>query len=757
MSYLQRKITALEWQVGWSVSLEEHPERLVPASVPGAVQLDWARAEEWGDYWYADNWRQYGWMEDCFWSYSTKLSSPALESDERLYFVCNGVDYRFIVQLNGTVIHAQEGMFTPFELDITDQMKDGDELKVIIFPVPKREGAAKGRDQADQSCKPAVSYGWDWHPRLIPLGIWEEAFLETRKAVHIAAFETLYTLSEDLASVELEAAVQLSTYPLSKGTLRWTLKDRSGNIVVSKEVIPQDRTVQITARLVEPELWWPIGHGEPILYQSVVEWLEGELLLDGKQHAVGFRTIRLVMHPGAWEEPSQFPKSRSNPPILLEINGRHIFCKGSNWVNPEIFPGLIHEQTYRTLLELAKDAHMNLLRSWGGGIVNKEAFFQICDELGIMVWQDFPLACNNYIGTAPYLNILEQEAESIVRRLRPHCSVVMWCGGNELFNGWSGMTDQSLALRLLNKICYELDPHRPFIMTSPLMGMGHGHYKFRDEQGQEVYQWMAHATNTAYTEFGVPGPSSVDVLRTFIPQTELLSPRRGTAWEDHHAFGAWLSEDWLNVETIEYYFGSCNSLEQLVERGQWLQAEGYKAIYEEARRQKPRCSMALNWCFNEPWPTAANNSLLQWPAKPKPAYEAVKASCRPILASAKLAKFAWKEGETFSPELWMLNDSYDEHSAGTVEVFLSFGREDSLLLPDEEIEEIKLLEWHFTSLESNKNYVGPVIRYVLPHRNADFMIVKLRVQGRAQWDTSYKLSYAPLTNPDEAQVRLLNM
>lgn len=746
--FLSNITKELEWTVGWSESEETRPERMIPATVPGAVQLDWASAKGWGPYWYSDHYKEYAWMEDCYWTYSSTLTIPTIEGHERLYLVCNGVDYRFIVKLNDVTLYEQEGMFTPFEIDLTDRATDGDELQIVIFPVPKREGASLGREQADQSCKPAVSYGWDWHPRLVPLGIWDDAFLEVRASSHIESFDTFYRLSKDLCSAEIEVIVQLSELPETAGVLLWTLTDQNGMVVASNEITANELRLRVTAELKEPLLWWPNGHGEPILYQSSVEWYEGKRCTDRKQSSIGFRKVQLIMHSGAWEEPSQFPKSRSNLPILLEINGRAIFCKGSNWVNPEVFPGTINEQTYRPLLELAKDAHMNLLRSWGGGIINKEAFFRLCDEMGIMVWQEFPLACNNYVDTEAYLRVLDQESRSIIRKLRSHCSVVMWCGGNELFNGWSGMTDQSLALRLLNKNCYELDPQRPYLMTSPLMGMGHGHYKFQDEQGNEVYQWMVKAANTAYTEFGCPGPSAVDYIRRFIPESEHFPPKRGTAWETHHAFGAWLSDDWLNLDTMEHYFGPSSSLEQLVAQGQWLQAEGYKCIYEESRRQKPKCSMALNWCFNEPWPTAANNSLINWPAEPKPAYKAVKDSCRPILASARISKFMWKQGELFSPEMWILNDSYDTQSGGTVEAVLSFGLEE---------EEVPLLEWNFSSLELNENICGPIIRYVLPDRTAEFMTLKLRVLGREDWDSSYTLRYIPSLSTMGTKVRTLNI
>jgi len=171
----------------------------------------------------------------------------------------------------------------------------------------------------------------------------------------------------------------------------------------------------------------------------------------------------------------------------------------------------------------------------------------------------------------------------------------MWSGGNELFDSWSGMTDQSLAIRLLNSQCYLLDPLTPFIPTSPVYGMGHGHYVFRDLQtGIEVYNWMNSATGTAYNEFGMPGPSPVEILKTIIPENELFPPEKGTSRESHHAFNAWVGDTWLCKDFLAAYFGKPNSLEELVEQGQWIQCEGYKAIYEEARRQKPYCAMASN-------------------------------------------------------------------------------------------------------------------------------------------------------------------
>jgi len=736
----------LQWSVGHSPSSEEAPEQRVPAVVPGAVQLDWARAHGWGSHHYADNWRDYLWMEDVYWSYRTQLEIPPCALDERLYFVCGGVDYQFQVRLNGEILHEQEGMFTPFEIELTGKAHNGDTLEVLVFPAPKSVAEPADRVQANQSCKPAVSYSWDFHPRLIPLGIWEETFLEVRPACHLRDAEVRYSLDDDFCAAEVSVDVALSQP--GDGRVRWCISDRYQTCVIDQEAEADAAQLTLSATLAAPELWWPNGQGDPVLYTSRVELLDAHgNVVQARESRVGFRKVRLVMHPTAWDEPLDFPKSRSTPPITLEINGRSIFCKGSNWVSPDIFPGNVTAETYPPLLDLAQAANMNILRLWGGAIINKEAFYEGCDERGIMLWQEFPLACNRYEGTPGYLKVLDQESRTIITRLRRHAAVVLWCGGNELFNSWSRMTDQDLALRLLNRNCYDLDPSRPFMMTSPVMGMGHGHYVFRSSAGKEVYQIFANANCTAYTEFGCGGPSSSATIRSIIPEEELFPPRLGTAWETHHAIGAWEPNSHLLLDVIEDYFGPSENLEQLVEHGQLLQAEGLKCLFEEARRQKPFASMAMNWCLDEPWPCAANMSIINWPAEPKLAYYAVAGSCRPLLASARIPKYRWQHGDLFTPELWLLNDSPDPVAAGRMEAYLRLGDD-----------EIFLLGWDFPALEANVNLPGPVIRFPLPPSAADRLTLVLRVVDHPEMDSEYTLVNVPGEVKEEVVgTRRLNM
>jgi beta-mannosidase len=723
--------TQLSWTVGWAKTGSETPETFVPASVPGAVQLDWARAQGWEPYWVADHWKEYGWMEDVFWTYHCVLALSEKKADQRLFLVLQGIDYRFRILLNGKLLLEQEGMFTPVELDLTETAKSGDLLAVTVFPAPKSKLQPADRSQSDQSCKPAVSYGWDFHPRLIPLGIWDEAYLEWREPLALHSPETRYTLADDFSQADLSLRVEVSS--TAGGEVCWQILDESGKTVLEKRKTLEGTSATLEGTLEQPELWWCHDQGRPVLYRNRVELRDSRgHLVDVREERLGFRRIRLVMHEGAWDWPELFPKSRSMPPVTIEINGRVIFAKGANWVSPEIFPGLLNREGCEAQLKLARDAHMNLLRMWGGAVVQKDSFFEVCDELGILVWQEFPLACNNYRDTKEYLKVLDQESRSMIKRLRHHPSLAMWCGGNELFNAWSGMTDQSLALRLLNRNCFDLDPDKPFLMTSPVDGVGHGHYVFRDpESGQEAWNVFQSAASTAYCEFGCPGPASREVLESIIPVSDLFPPREGTSWECHHAFGVWMKSSHLYPEVTEHYFGPTESLDQLIERGQLLQAEGYKGLFEEARRQKPRASMALCWCLNEPWPSAANNSLISWPCRPKPALAAVGQACRPVLASARIRQFQWQEGDCFDPELWILSDSPRVWEGDDIQVRIECGTET-----------FPLMTWPVTALGPNINFRGPKVQFVIPDFPAERFELVLHSERYPEISSRYVLKYS---------------
>jgi len=694
----------LQWQA--RAIRPDGPSEWFPAEVPGNVQYDYGKMMGWGDINFACNVEKFRETEDYTWEYRTTLDY-SVHPGEKAVFVTEGIDYRYDILIDGEKMLEHEGMFSRVELELDGV--SGRELVVRIHPHPKSETARfDDRDQANQCVKPPVCYGWDWHPRMLVSGIWQETYIEIHGPCFIRRCEPFYTLNEDHTRAEIRFEIDCGE------PVEITLYDPDGNYVGSG-----DHYV-----IENPRLWWCNGQGEPALY--TYEARTDDHSVSGH---IGLRAVKLVMSEGAWTEPRSFPKGRSVAPIQIELNGRPVFAKGSNWVNPDIFNGRIDEARYETLVTLARDANMNIFRCWGGSGVSKRAFYDLCDKLGIMVWVEFPLACNNYEGTPHYLEILEQEARAILCDLRSHPSVVMYCGGNELFNNWSKMTDQSLALRLLNKLCYELDMERPYLMTSPIFGMGHGGYTFYDPAAKmDVFQLFQSSSCTAYTEFGCSAVAEMDALKKCIPADELYPIKDGGAWRLHHAFGAWGDERWLCMSTLEMYAQEpLDSLEKIVNLSNWMQCEGYKAIFEEARRQAPYCTMAINWDYCEPWVTAAGNNLIAHPAQPKQAYYAVRSALRPVLASARIPKFDWRAGECFHAELWLLNDTHAPASE-TVRA--------SLLLNGVEY---PLLTWE--TGETDENKIGPTVNWVLPDVDATEMTLRLETGDGTAGE--YRLCYRP--------------
>ncbi|MBQ1264402.1 MAG: hypothetical protein IIY04_03190 [Oscillospiraceae bacterium] len=708
--------TKLTWQVGFTNTADVQPQEWYEAKVPGSVQQDYARAKNWPPFYEGVNFKEYGWMEDVYWLYKAPLTFDCKPS-ERAVLVFRGIDYAYEIRANGEMLAAGEGMFSTVRVDVTRFAGKNATLEVLIFPAPKfiRSG---NRNEANHSCKACACYGWDWHPRLISAGLWDEVYVEIEDARAVETLEASYVMAEDLTSVTVTASVTGGT-----GKFRAQLLDGE------KVVCTHDAEGTCTEFVFEnPKLWNPVGYGEQNFYTLRVSALEGDACIGSISRRIGFRRVKLVMGEGTWAV-AYFPKSRAAAPATIEINGRRIFAKGSNWVNAQVFGGDMCREHYRSLLEKVRDCNMNILRVWGGGFINKESFFDLCDELGIMIWQEFPLACNEYPDDDKYLSVLKSEATAIVRRLRTHPCMALWCGGNELFNSWSGMTEQHHALRLLDSVCYLEDRFTPFNMTSPLNGMAHGNYFNYDEgEKREFITAVCDSHNTAYTEFGAPGLMDVEYLRTFMSEEDLNDMNADNeVWVGHHGFKAWRAESWVRTPEAEYYFGGWKDLDDLCKKTSYIQAMGYRSLFEEMRKQWPFCSMALNWCLNEPWPTVGHNNLIAWPDIARPSYYAVQQALRAQMASLRTRRNLWWDGETFTTEVWMLNDAITALPAGNMTVFYQLDGSD--------------VEWgtlRFAELAPQTNKLCGSVMFPIPTGYAGKIKVRLEVENHPEMSSAYE-------------------
>ncbi len=706
----------LKWMLGLSENEHSAPEEMMPATVPGAAQRDYAEYNKLPDIFYGTNYENLYKLEDVFWHYRTELKLDDI-SNKRVFLCFDGIDYKYVIKVNGDELLRDEGMFSPVKLDISKYIGKTVTAEVVIFPCPK-VGNSFSRAESRYSCKAAACYGWDWHPRLLTAGLWGDAYLMIEDNFCIVDFDVSYRLSDNFDSAD----ITLSASTTESGNVVFEVL--SDGKTVASETVFSDKTAKTCITLQNPELWSPHEYGSQKTYKVAVSAGDSRI-----ERNLGFRRVELVMNEGSWYRPKGFPMSRSDAPATLKINGRKIFAKGSNFVNAKVFPGEMTEEHYEKLLQMVKEANMNILRIWGGGFVNKESFYDLCDKLGIMVWQEFPLSCNEYPNDDGYLGVLEKEATAIVKRLRTHPSVVLWCGGNELFNSWSKMTDQHHALRLLDKVTYSEDRFTPFIMTSPLNGMGHGNYlNYDDRENCETIQQIMNSNLTAYTEFGCPGMASGEYIRKFMSEEDFndVSPEN-KVWIGHHGFGAWRPNSWVRICEVEYFFGGYTDTDDLCEKTQFIQSMCYRSAFEEMRRQWPQCSMALNWCLNEPWPTAANNSIISYPDIKKPAFESVKTALRPFAATLRIPKQLWWEGEKFKADIHILNDSITEKESGKVKIYYSFDGE-----------KILAGEFAYGKIPEQTNVECGSVSFVIPENFSGFISVFLEVEGHPEASSVYK-------------------
>lgn len=716
---------SFNWLVGYSDSQFQSPDKMIPSVIPGSVQLDIMKSENMPHYNFGTNSHLYEWIENKFWHYHTDTYLSPMDNDVP-FLVFESIEYESVILINKTEVIHHEGMYTPVKINLSEYINHQIEIDVIIFPAPKRPGTTRRHMEFSMSCKPPFAYGWDWSPRLIPLGICGGTYIEFLPSTRITGMDLSYELDDALTTALLKIKYSISC---ATSCLLFSLYNDKNICILENEISMPGLTGEYHCVLQAPDLWWPAGHGDQPVYRAVLSVGRESTGNHDMIRNLGFRRVKLIMNEGTWEDCEGFPATRCKPPITLEINGRAVFAKGSNLVPLDIFSALIQKEDYKSILLLVKNANMNILRLWGGGYINKPEFFDLCDQYGIMVWQEFPLACADYPDDKHYLTVLDQESRSIIAEIKNHPCHVIWGGGNELFNNWSKMTDQSLALRILNRNCLQEDPFTPFIPTSPLYGMGHGNYVMFDDKGKEMLSVICESKFTAYTEFGNAAPSPMEYLKTFIPEDELSEPKPGGSWENHHAFKAWQSDDdWFSSRYIKKFIGEKASSEEIINQGVYIQSLSYQYLYEEMRKQWPYCSMALNWCFNEPWPTAAGNSLVNYPAIPKPCYFTVKDALRPQKASLRITKLLWNHGETFSAGIWLLNDDPKSINAGDITVFTVFDNVEK-----------EQMKWTHEGTAAMTNLEGPTVTFKIPKNNSKELKIILRSSDNQDLNSEYTI------------------
>ena len=441
-------------------------------------------------------------------------------------------------------------------------------LAVAVHAAPESE-AQVGRTSRVGVHKSRMGYGWDFCPRLVHQGIWR-------------------SVTQD---------------PPPAASLLVRLEDGIGRVHVGEQLVLQ---------VDGPRLWWPNGSGEQALYDVSVA---------GREFQVGFRTLELVANDGAPADAL---------PYTLVVNGERIFMRGWNWVPLDALYGVPRPEKLTHLLGLAARANVNVLRVWGGGVIESEDFYAHCDRLGILVWQEFAQSSSGLESTPSddpaFVRTLAGDARQIVPRRAHHPSLFAWCGGNELaYPDGEPIDERSPAIRALGDVVRELDPGRVWLATSPSGPQGR-----YDLHGPWEHQGLAAHTahydsreSLIHSEFGVEGMTNRRALEALIDEPNRWPADRSNPVYEH--LGAW----WNNAALVEEAFGGrIEDVETMRRASQWLQYDGLRYAVEATLRRAWRSSGVLPWQFNESFPNAWCTSALDWRGDPKPAYYGVARAYR---------------------------------------------------------------------------------------------------------------------------------
>lgn len=652
------------WKRVWEKPFDAYPAYWIPAEVPGSVQLDLIEAGVMPDWTRDLNSRACEWASYRDWVYVRQFPTPPIAPDETAWLRLGGIDWTGHVFLNGEKLGVCEGMWTPKEWNVTSLLRKGSDnmLVVVVEHAPPQEGQI-GYTDAVRIWKPRFAYDWDWCVRLIPLGIFGDVELLVRRGAWVEDLWVRPEVASDLRRANLRAAIAIQSATAGEVEVAVELEfegELVGRVATGSTLRPGGVTVHLEMPVTEPMLWQPNDGSverQP-LYTCRARILDDGDPLDERVAGIGFRRVEFERTEGAPEDALPYQ------PI---VNGKRVFIHGSNWAPLHQLYGRRWKDRYERQVALARRANINLLRVWGGGLLEREEFYDACDRAGIMVWQEFlqsSSGISNYPAvTREYLDYVREQAVALVRARRNHPCLVIWTGGNELI-GADGrpLDDNYPVLHLLREIVKAEDPDRLYLATSPTgpicgpdpdfrghAGDVHGHWRFLgDGKHQEFYaacQYMLHS------EFGTEGAANIETLLATISPERLWPPDHTNPIWVHH--GEW----WINRREVEELFGPLNDIESFVKASQWLHRESLRWILEEDRRKAPQCAGTMNWQYNEPFPNTSCTNVLDYFCEPKPAYFAMRDAYAPVIITARALRFGWAGCDAFEAEIWASIDS----------------------------------------------------------------------------------------------------
>ena len=633
----------------WSLSRADKKQR-IPATVPGCVHTDLMAAGKIADPFYRANETDCQWIGETDWVYRRTFDLPAdsLRRD-RVLLRCEGLDTFATLTLNGRRIAKTDNQHRTYEFDVKRLLKAGKNTVEVRFDsvipyirrqeakryLPNMGGSAIAAAAWPHVRKSACNFGWDWGPMATTAGIWRDIYLLAFDTARLADVRIEQDHSRGKVSLDVSAEVEAT----GRGKLTAAVTVTFGGRIVAEGSAPvRGGKAALRLPIKHPKLWWPAGMGDQPLYDVTVDLLDaGDALIDSSARRIGLRELKLVQKTDRWGESFHF-----------EANGPRFFAKGANWIPADAWPTRLTSEDYERLIIDAVAANMNMLRIWGGGIYEADVFYDLCDELGICVWQDFMFACAGYPGyDEAFLDNVRAEVDDNVRRLRHHPSIALWCGNNEI-EGWltadewgedtmSWRDYKAIFDKAIPQTLRKLDS-RPYIPGSP-----HSPGKCRlDYNGPDAgdahlwmvwhggapFEWYYSSFHRFVSEFGFqsfPEPRTVRAY-TDAADRNVSSP----VMEHHQRSGIGNSKI---MTTMLDWFRLPKDFDSTLRLSQIQQGLAIKTAVEHWRRHMPRVMGALYWQHNDCWPVASWASL-DYFGRWKALHYAAKRFFAPVLVSA---------------------------------------------------------------------------------------------------------------------------
>jgi len=648
------------WQLFWDqygehtmpATLEEARASSLPTAdgqVPGNFELDLERAGVLPEIYMGKNvllTQDYE-RANVFYGRTFTYPHPVTGREE---LVLEGVDTFADFYLNGKKIGSTDNALIAHTLPLPGLVQGENELTCVIrsciaevddAPFTAGEYALNYNYESLRVRKAPSAYGWDIMPRTVSCGLWRDVKIVLRPEARIQqAYLSTSSANEDRADLVLFYDLKLPAAP--RGTYRLVLTGSCGDSTFTEEFKPFWRGGNQKITLKNPALWWPRGYGEPNLYDCTLTLYAGDEVADEITFTLGVRTVRLVR--------TSITDEKGSGDFCFIINGRRVFLLGSNWVPADAFHSRDKERIPH-MLELAWEAGCNCLRCWGGNVYEDHLFFDICDRKGIVVWQDFSMACGVYPQDAVFAEALRKEATAVVRKLRQHPSIILWSGDNECDQGisWSGPmrdpNDNILTRKVLPSVIFSEDPARSFLPSSPYIdhvahanggkNMSEDHLWGPRDYYKSNYYLGANAHFASEMGYhGCPHPASI---KKFIPENALWPWQGNEDWLIHAACHQVSCEDpyayriQLMATQAELLVGQDaeSDLNDFALASQLSQAEAMKFFVERFRSQRGRRTGLIWWNIIDGWPQFSDAVVDYYGAK-KLAFYSIAAASRPL-------------------------------------------------------------------------------------------------------------------------------